>query len=89
MDAEGHGDDEPAVLTQPSLTTGAKLKPYQLERLQWMVPLDLGWSTFLSSDCAFLKKNFSERDGSREDPPDDHMPPRAPHLQAIPRRLPA
>ena len=25
---------------QPSLVTGAKLKPYQLEGLQWMVSLD-------------------------------------------------
>jgi len=78
VDAEGHGDDEPAVFTQPSLITGAKLKSYQLEGLQWMVSLDqngisgiLGRSTFLRSDCAFLKKVFSGRDGSREDPPND------------------
>jgi hypothetical protein len=65
VDAEGHGDDEPAVFSQPSLITGAKLKSYQLEGLQWMVSLDqngisgiLGRSTFLPSDCAFLKKSF-------------------------------
>lgn len=28
------------VFQQPSLITGAKLKPYQLEGLQWMVSLD-------------------------------------------------
>lgn len=57
VDAEGHEDDEPAVFSQPSLITGAKLKPYQLEGLQWMVSLDqngisgiLGQSTFLPSD---------------------------------------
>ena len=98
VDAEGHEDDEPAVFSQPSLITGAKLKSYQLEGLQWMVSLDqngisgiLGQSTFLPSDWAFLKKVFSGRDGSREDPPNDRIqciPPRAPQLQAIPRRLP-
>ena len=34
---EGH---EPPISQQPSLVTGAKLKPYQLEGLQWMVSLD-------------------------------------------------
>ena len=31
---------EPPVFQQPALVTGAKLKPYQLEGLQWMVSLD-------------------------------------------------
>jgi len=36
------GDDieEPSVFQQPALITGAKLKQYQLEGLQWMVSLD-------------------------------------------------
>ena len=33
-------DDEPPVFMQPALVTGAKLKSYQLEGLQWMVSLD-------------------------------------------------
>lgn len=33
-------EHEPPVFQQPSLVTGAKLKPYQLEGLQWMVSLD-------------------------------------------------
>ena len=33
-------EHEPSVFQQPSLVTGAKLKPYQLEGLQWMVSLD-------------------------------------------------
>ena len=33
-------EQEPPVFQQPSLVTGAKLKPYQLEGLQWMVSLD-------------------------------------------------
>jgi len=33
-------EHEPHVFQQPSLVTGAKLKPYQLEGLQWMVSLD-------------------------------------------------
>jgi len=32
--------DEQIVFQQPSLITGATLKPYQLEGLQWMVSLD-------------------------------------------------
>jgi ATP-dependent DNA helicase len=32
--------DEQSVFQQPALITGAKLKPYQLEGLQWMVSLD-------------------------------------------------
>jgi ATP-dependent DNA helicase len=33
-------EHESLVFQQPSLVTGAKLKPYQLEGLQWMVSLD-------------------------------------------------
>lgn len=33
-------EHEPPVFQQPSLVTGAKLKSYQLEGLQWMVSLD-------------------------------------------------
>lgn len=33
-------EEEPPVFLQPSLITGAKLKSYQLEGLQWMVSLD-------------------------------------------------
>lgn len=36
----GDDDDEPSVFHQPALITGAQLKPYQLEGLQWMVSLD-------------------------------------------------
>ena len=36
-DAEVHDDQ---AFQQPALITGAKLKPYQLEGLQWMVSLD-------------------------------------------------
>ena len=32
--------EEPSSFQQPALITGAKLKPYQLEGLQWMVSLD-------------------------------------------------
>lgn len=52
-------EHEPPVFQQPSLVTGAKLKPYQLEGLQWMVSLDqngisgiLGeLSLFVEGDC--------------------------------------
>lgn len=30
-------DEEPPIFPQPALITGAKMKPYQLEGLQWMV----------------------------------------------------
>jgi ATP-dependent DNA helicase len=33
-------EEEPSVFQQPSLISGAQLKPYQLEGLQWMVSLD-------------------------------------------------
>ena len=36
----GDDEEEPSVFQQPALITGAQLKPYQLEGLQWMVSLD-------------------------------------------------
>jgi SNF2 family DNA or RNA helicase len=33
-------EDESSIFQQPALITGAQLKPYQLEGLQWMVSLD-------------------------------------------------
>ena len=40
VEEDAEEDLEPPVFQQPSLVTGAKLKPYQLEGLQWMVSLD-------------------------------------------------
>ena len=40
VEEETDEEHEPPVFQQPSLVTGAKLKPYQLEGLQWMVSLD-------------------------------------------------
>lgn len=37
---QGNDDDEPPIFQQPAAITGAKLKNYQLEGLQWMVSLD-------------------------------------------------
>ena len=37
---ENTDEEYEPVFQQPSLITGAKLKPYQLEGLQWMVSLD-------------------------------------------------
>lgn len=62
---QGNEDDEPPVFEQPAAITGAKLKNYQLEGLQWMVSLDqngisgiLGqWSFF--QPTGFLKIVFS------------------------------
>ncbi|KAF8226545.1 hypothetical protein L208DRAFT_1406866 [Tricholoma matsutake] len=69
----GDDDDEPSVFHQPALITGAQLKPYQLEGLQWMVSLDTnGISGILADEmglgktlqtiafCAYLResKNF-------------------------------
>jgi len=39
MTQETEMDDSP-IFQQPNLITGAKLKSYQLEGLQWMVSLD-------------------------------------------------
>jgi ATP-dependent DNA helicase len=40
VEEDSEDEHEPPVFQQPSLVTGAKLKPYQLEGLQWMVSLD-------------------------------------------------
>ena len=40
VEEDSDEEHEPPVFQQPSLVTGAKLKPYQLEGLQWMVSLD-------------------------------------------------
>ncbi|KIJ97478.1 hypothetical protein K443DRAFT_681497 [Laccaria amethystina LaAM-08-1] len=58
VDAEGHGDDEPAVFSQPSLITGAKLKSYQLEGLQWMVSLDQNGISGILADEMGLGKTL-------------------------------
>jgi ATP-dependent DNA helicase len=56
----GDDDDEPSVFQQPALITGAQLKSYQLEGLQWMVSLDTnGISGILGMSILsiFLDKN--------------------------------
>lgn len=58
VDPEGHEDDEPAVFSQPSLITGAKLKPYQLEGLQWMVSLDQNGISGILADEMGLGKTL-------------------------------
>jgi ATP-dependent DNA helicase len=40
VEEDSNEEHEPPVFQQPSLVTGARLKPYQLEGLQWMVSLD-------------------------------------------------
>lgn len=40
LEAEADGEGDGSLFQQPALITGAKLKPYQLEGLQWMVSLD-------------------------------------------------
>lgn len=62
------------VFQQPSLVTGARLKKYQLEGLQWMVSLDqngisgiLGASLEYQTLSTFLIKAFSSRrNGARK-----------------------
>ncbi|KAJ3500140.1 hypothetical protein NLJ89_g9922 [Agrocybe chaxingu] len=52
---EPENDDSP-IFQQPSLVTGAKLKPYQLEGLQWMVSLDQnGMSGILADEMGLGK----------------------------------
>ncbi|CAA7264446.1 unnamed protein product [Cyclocybe aegerita] len=49
-------NDESPIFQQPSLVTGAKLKPYQLEGLQWMVSLDQnGMSGILADEMGLGK----------------------------------
>lgn len=40
LQGEDEEEDEPPLFDQPASITGAKLKNYQLEGLQWMVSLD-------------------------------------------------
>ena len=48
--------EEASSFQQPALITGAKLKPYQLEGLQWMVSLDQnGISGILGIFNSFIK----------------------------------
>lgn len=64
------GEDHP-VFEQPALVTGAKLKQYQLEGLQWMVSLDqngisgiLGESSLLPNTPLLTRyRVYSRRDG--------------------------
>ncbi len=51
---EAEAVDEP-VFQQPSLITGAKLKPYQLEGLQWMVSLDQNGMSGILGAYEFLQ----------------------------------
>lgn len=54
-------DEEPPVFMQPALITGAKLKPYQLEGLQWMVSLDQnGISGILGTILLFTELEEAE-----------------------------
>ncbi|KJA16745.1 hypothetical protein HYPSUDRAFT_171034 [Hypholoma sublateritium FD-334 SS-4] len=51
-------DEEPPVFMQPALITGAKLKPYQLEGLQWMVSLDQNGISGILADEMGLGKTL-------------------------------
>ncbi|KAH9475113.1 Lymphoid-specific helicase [Psilocybe cubensis] len=51
-------DGEGAVFQQPALITGAKLKPYQLEGLQWMVSLDQNGISGILADEMGLGKTL-------------------------------
>jgi ATP-dependent DNA helicase len=51
---EAEAVDE-TVFQQPSLITGAKLKPYQLEGLQWMVSLDQNGMSGILGAYEFLQ----------------------------------
>lgn len=65
-------EDDPPIFPQPKLVTGAKLKDYQLEGLQWMVSLDQnGISGILGVCCTCFNRTFlmfmickSRRNGS-------------------------
>ena len=47
---------EPSALQQPALITGAKLKNYQLEGLQWMVSLDQNGISGILGASLFCKE---------------------------------
>lgn len=72
-------EEDDAIFQQPALITGARLKPYQLEGLQWMVSLDQnGISGILGTHILFLlnhplKIPGSGRDGSGKDSADDSI----------------
>ncbi|KAK2460488.1 hypothetical protein APHAL10511_007494 [Amanita phalloides] len=51
-------EDEPPIFDQPSLITGAKLKGYQLEGLQWMVSLDQNGISGILADEMGLGKTL-------------------------------
>jgi len=52
VEQEGTNAEETSAFQQPSLITGAKLKPYQLDGVQWMVSLDQnGISGILGRTC--------------------------------------
>ncbi|KAF8879586.1 SNF2 family N-terminal domain-containing protein [Infundibulicybe gibba] len=50
--------EEPPIFQQPSLITGAKLKNYQLEGLQWMVSLDQNGISGILADEMGLGKTL-------------------------------
>ncbi|PPR04302.1 hypothetical protein CVT24_013375 [Panaeolus cyanescens] len=56
--ADSGAPDEGAVFGQPKLITGAKLKPYQLEGLQWMVSLDKNGISGILADEMGLGKTL-------------------------------
>ncbi|PFH47228.1 hypothetical protein AMATHDRAFT_68199 [Amanita thiersii Skay4041] len=57
-DDEEEEDDEPPIYDQPTLVTGAKLKNYQLEGLQWMVSLDQNGISGILADEMGLGKTL-------------------------------
>ncbi|KAF9530771.1 SNF2 family N-terminal domain-containing protein [Crepidotus variabilis] len=51
-------DQDDSIFQQPALITGAKLKPYQLEGLQWMVSLDQNGISGILADEMGLGKTL-------------------------------
>ncbi|KAF8327701.1 SNF2 family DNA-dependent ATPase [Amanita rubescens] len=51
-------EDEPPIFDQPALITGARLKNYQLEGLQWMVSLDQNGISGILADEMGLGKTL-------------------------------
>ncbi|KAF8151445.1 SNF2 family N-terminal domain-containing protein [Crassisporium funariophilum] len=58
LEEDGEDEDEGTVFQQPALVTGAKLKPYQLEGLQWMVSLDQNGISGILADEMGLGKTL-------------------------------
>ncbi|KAG6816760.1 hypothetical protein H0H87_003155 [Tephrocybe sp. NHM501043] len=56
--AQNANEDEAVVFEQPALITGAKLKDYQLEGLQWMVSLDQNGISGILADEMGLGKTL-------------------------------